>query len=76
VQQRWVLRWFFKPVEIVGVFAKVDEATRRVVGIAPGDNKNRIIGAAFNGPLTEHLFILAAERLARSIGLDLLFEMR
>lgn len=60
MQQRWVLRGLFEPVEIVRIFAKIDEVAGRLVRISPGNDEDRIISATFDGPFTEHLSILSA----------------
>lgn len=48
-----------KVVEVVGVFAEVDEAGSRILGIVPWDNEDGIIGAAFCRPVSEHNYIRA-----------------
>jgi hypothetical protein len=58
VKQVWVLRCFFKPVEVVGVLAEINEVAARVVRVGPGDDEHRVIMTTFNGPLREHLFMI------------------
>ena len=55
-----MLRGLFDPVEVVWVFAKVDEVAGGVVGVGPRDDENGIIVSAFDGRLGEHLFIVAS----------------
>jgi hypothetical protein len=55
-----VLRCLFEPVEIIRVLAEVDEAAAGIVGVRPGYDQDRIVGPTFNGPIREHLSILAS----------------
>jgi len=48
-------------VEIVRIFTQIDEMAVGIGRIGPGDDQYRIVRGAFNGPLAEHLFILAGE---------------
>jgi hypothetical protein len=56
VHQRGMELGFRKMVEIIGIFAKVDEAAvpGRVRWIRPGNDKDGIFSGGFDGPFSEH----------------------
>ena len=56
VHQGRVLLGFDEMVEVVGVFAEIDETTVGVRGIGPRDDEDRIVGGTFGGPFCEHCF--------------------
>ena len=56
VHQGGILGCFFEMIELVGIFAEIDETAVGVSRVCPWDDEDGIVGGAFGGPFCEHCF--------------------